>query len=57
MGHFKEELTEIELFIEENFSYNTDEDNKFTVEDEGEFVEIKPPTQVEEKDGDKLLTQ
>ena len=52
MGHFKEELTEIELFIEENFSYNTDEDNKFSVEDEGEFVEIKPPVKEEGKDGD-----
>ena len=52
MSHFKEQLTEIELFIEENFNYNDEEDNKFAVEDEGEFVEIKPPLTEEEKDGD-----
>ena len=52
MSHFKEQLTKIELFIEENFNYNDEEDNKFAIEDEGEFIQIKPPLKERDQDGD-----
>lgn len=57
MSHFSKEKTELELFIEENFNF--EEENPYTleVEDEGEFVKIKPLTQEEEPDANTISTE
>ena len=57
MSHFSKEKTELELCIEENFNF--EEENPYTleVEDEGEFVKIKPLTQEEEPDANTISTE
>ena len=57
MSHFSKEKTELELFIEENFNF--EEENPYTleVEDEGEFVKIKPLMQEEEPDANTIPTE
>ncbi len=43
MGHFKEELTELEIIIKENFNSEDSEEYNFEIETEGEMVEIQLP--------------
>mgnify|MGYP003128712583 CR=1 FL=1 len=58
MGFFKEEPTDIERYIKENFNYDNEEDYNFEVEEEGEFVKIPSLNQEEEKDnGDSVFTE
>lgn len=56
MGFFKNELTELEIYIKENFKYNDDEKyNKFNIEEEGEFVKIK--INKEDSDGNTTTSE
>jgi|LauGreDrversion4_2_1035121.scaffolds.fasta_scaffold20593_3 hypothetical protein len=56
MGFFKTEPTDLEIYIKENFKYADDEIyNKFTIEDEGEFIKIK--RNEEDSDGDTTTSR
>ena len=57
MGHFSANKTETELFIEENFNFKDDNPYTYEVEDEGEFVKIKPIESNEEEDGNTISTE
>lgn len=54
MGHFSENKTEVELFIEENFNYEDDNPYTHEIEEEGEFVRIKPISPEEESNDDTI---
>ena len=53
MGLFKNELTDLEILIKENFNSEDKEEYNFELETEGKFVKIKIPTVTEvTKEGD-----
>lgn len=56
MGYFKDEKTEVEVYIEENFKYDDDFTYNFEIEieEEGEMVEIKPLSEERQEDGDNI---
>jgi len=56
MGYFKEEKTEVELYIEEHFKYEEDFTYNFEIEieEEGEMVEIKPLSEERQDDGNNI---
>jgi hypothetical protein len=57
MGHFSNNKTEMELFIEENFNFEDDNPYTYEIEEEGEFVKINPIETNEEEDGNTISTE
>jgi len=56
MGFFKNEPTELEIFIKENYNYNNEENyNNFIIEEEGEFIKIN--SNKEDSDGDTTTSE
>lgn len=56
MGFFKNEPTELEIFIKENYNYNNEDNyNNFIIEEEGEFIKIN--SNKEDSDGDTTTSE
>jgi hypothetical protein len=57
MGHFSNNKTEMELFIEENFNFEDNNPYTYEIEDEGEFVKINSIENNEETNGDTISSK
>jgi hypothetical protein len=57
MGLFKENLTDLEVFIKENFNSEPNAEYTFEVEAEGEFVKIQLPIVMECSDSGGLTNE